>query len=66
MSRQQPTAEDVTVRNNLTTVPDSQRAIDLFARILAAVRRQREADAAGDTARVTALVRQIVDLEEDS
>jgi hypothetical protein len=44
MSSQQPTTENVTVTNQLATVPDSRRAADLFARILQAVREQRAKD----------------------
>jgi hypothetical protein len=42
MANQTPTTETVTVKNNLSTVSDSQRAADLFARILRAVREQAE------------------------
>ena len=44
MSKQKPPTEHVIVQNNLTTVPDSKRAADLFSRILRAVREQSEED----------------------
>jgi hypothetical protein len=42
--RKQPEPENVTVRNNLSTVVDNQRAADLFARVLRAVREQTQED----------------------
>jgi hypothetical protein len=38
--KQPPITETVTVNNMMTTVPDTERAVDLFARILRAVREQ--------------------------
>ena len=35
---------DITVKNDVSTVPDSARAADLFSRILGAVREQRAED----------------------
>jgi hypothetical protein len=44
MPNKQPITESVTVNNMMTTVPDTQRAADLFARILRAVREQGAED----------------------
>jgi hypothetical protein len=40
MADRTPETEHITIRNSLSTVPDSRRAADLFATILRAVREQ--------------------------
>jgi hypothetical protein len=42
MAKKMPASETIAVKNNLGTVADTAGAVDLFSRILNAVREERE------------------------